>query len=266
MVAGALSPQESHDACVSMLFYVLREWNFRSPRLDRHMNGDWLFRRHEQLVFYQVVSSVRTSKRVLTLLHKSGLLERRKAHLGEEQNVLHLAPSTPVLKLLEQLNIDLFRHTDTHAKPRVMRYLCDRSVTAGDGPVKHVKLVHIGEWMRTDNTYGSARRVEDLDNAMRQARDKYNKEPDPFVRRKPSANSGTSDGPKTGVASANSGPCALLASATSSTSPFAERPDLAPANKVNGYKANGDTVNGDSGEPEETEEIVTDLFSLEDED
>lgn len=266
LVSQTLAPPEAHEACVSMLYYVLRNWNRRSPRFDRHFGGDWLFLTHEQLVFYGVVSSVRTSKRALTLLNKTGFIDRRKAHLGEKQNVLHLAPSTPLLGLLDKLNGACFCCLTLHERPRVMRYLCDQSIKCGPGQMENKTLVYVGERMRTDGGYGSAQRGEDMHDAMRQARDRYKKQPDPFVKSKSSASSDTSQFLEISGARANSGTYETSASASSGKFPIAEKPNLALTSKVGGNLVGGDLKKGDSGfsqKKTETKEIVVNPFTME---
>lgn len=234
LIAQALAPPQSHDACTNVLYSVLRFWNFRSPRLDRHMKGEWLFRSHEEFVFQGVVTSVRNSQRALANLEKAGLIERRKAHLGDRLHVLHIAPSTEVLKLLEQINDQMFQHLDKHQKPRVMRYMCDRSIECGPGNLDRKTLVYIADRMRSDPAYGKAQRQRDIEDAMVQAQERYNAKPDPFVSKGLPANSG---GYAHGLP-ANSG----------GYQPD-ETPNMAVTNKENGDKENGDLVSGDSGKP-----------------
>ncbi|WP_146345653.1 hypothetical protein [Falsiphaeobacter marinintestinus] len=244
LVVGALAPLQSHDACVSMLYHVLRNWNYRSPRLDRHIGGEWLFRTHDQLVFYGVATSYRTSKRILNLLDDADLIERRKAHLGDRQHVLHLAPSTPLLRLLQQLNKDMFRRLDAHEKPRVLRYLCDRSVKCGPKPLEAKTLPFVGKLMRSDKAYGSSQRVQDLDDAMDWAMHRYKEKPDPFV---------------SPPVKAKSGPYAQSVGANSGTYQPDEGPNLAPTIKVKGDKVKGDKVEGDSGHVSIFDKIKADM-------
>ncbi len=232
LAVSALAPETSHDACSKLLFHLLRFWNYRSPRIDRHISGEWLFVTHEQLVFYGCATSVRTSKRVLKILEDNGLLARRKAHMGDVKHKLHLAPDTMLLRVLEQIDNDMFRHLNKHAKPRVMRYLCDRTAKCGPGQFDRMTLPYIGRRLRSEQGYGLNKLVGDLEQAMTQAITLYDDKPDPFV------NVGLS---------AKVGPYASTLSANSGTYEPGLVPNLAPTIKGNGYIVNGDNGNGDSG-------------------
>lgn len=234
-VLDALAPEQSHDACVNTLFPLVRGWNYRSPRLDRHIGGEWLFYTHDQLVFYGYATSVRTSKRVLKILEDNGLIVRRKAHMGEVKHKLHLAPDTMLLRVLKQIDRDMFRHLDGHAKPRVMRYLCDRSVQCGPDPFDRKTLPYISQRLRSEQGYGLNKLVEDLNDAMTQAIELYNAKPDPFVK---------------GKLSAKVGPHVCSLSANSGTHEPALVPSLAPTIKGNGDIENGDKGKGDSATPQ----------------